>query len=218
MLLDTDSKSQFSTTDTDNDPPTTNNLDDIFASDSDSDSPNNPLQARHSRNSNLGEVSDQPRLRAIHNTNGYRDGIALAKEKYIQDGFDEGYMLGAELGARCGWCLGVLEGIATAAGAGKEVETQEPEVRKLLKEASVDLGMKKVYGEEFFGLDGVWRFDVPGGGSEGEGEGNVTFRQVADAHPLLKKWIGVVRELAQRMELDLEVLGREEGERDADGE
>ncbi|KZF20432.1 hypothetical protein L228DRAFT_240952 [Xylona heveae TC161] len=55
--------------------------------------------------------SDIPRLRSVHSTAGYRDGIAFAKNEYIQAGFDEGYALGAVIGLRIGWILGALEGL-----------------------------------------------------------------------------------------------------------
>ncbi|KAL8985824.1 MAG: hypothetical protein Q9177_004326 [Variospora cf. flavescens] len=57
------------------------------------------------------EPSDIPRLRSTHATNGYRDGISASKDQALQPGFDEAYPLGAILGLRVGYVLGVLEGL-----------------------------------------------------------------------------------------------------------
>ncbi|KAI9879206.1 MAG: Essential protein Yae1, N terminal, partial [Pleopsidium flavum] len=83
----------------------TNTMDDIFTS-SPPPSPTSNITTQH--------PSDIPHLRSTHSTAGYRDGIAASKEQYIQSGFDEGYALGAVLGLRVGWILGVLEGLYAA--------------------------------------------------------------------------------------------------------
>ena len=119
---------------------------------------------------NANEVSDIPRLRSRHVTEGYREGIAESKEKYIQDGFDEGYSLGAELGLKTGWCLGVLEGVCKAvekaqADGSKEVERvakDAPNPFELFKKAQEELEMQKLYDAAYFGNDGIWLYDVPG--------------------------------------------------------
>ena len=134
----------------------------------------------------------------------------------MQAGFDEGFSLGAVLGLRVGYILGVLEGLVRAVqrvqkkGADEEGGRQGrvEEVRELRGEAGRELGMQRVMGEEFFDGEGVWRWDVPG--AEGKEE-EFTFKEVAEAHPLVAKWMGVVREVAERWGVDLEVLEREEG-------
>ena len=64
-----------------------------------------------------GDLSDVPRLRSIHVTAGYRDGIADGKSQSVQAGFDEGYSLGAVIGLDVGWILGILEGLIVAMAA-----------------------------------------------------------------------------------------------------
>ena len=190
-------------------------LDDVFGS-----VPGSPVlfaeEQAHGQNAEgpsrrpLLEPSDIPRLRSTHVTNGYREGIAVSKEKHIQEGFDEGYALGAELGLKAGWCLGALEGIVRAipvqsddAQAGedheKSVVTRE-EARRMLSEAEEELKMQKLFGEVYFGPDGIWVYDVPGQ----ENESGVTFKMVAEAHPLIQKWVGKVRALANTLGLVLE--------------
>lgn len=185
-------------------PPPTNHLSDIYDSASPSPTldPANPPCTHEA-------LTDLPALRRTHTTAGYRDGIAASKAEFVQAGFDEGFSLGAVLGLRVGYILGVLEGLVRAVqrvqkkGAGEEGE----EVRELRGEAGRELGMQRVMGEEFFDGGGVWRWDVPG--AEGKEE-NVTFREVAEAHPLVAKWMGVVREAAGRRGVDLKVLERGE--------
>lgn len=187
-------------------------LDDVFGS-----APSSPTF--HSQDSqtqrHLLDPSDIPRLRSTHVTNGYREGIAASKEKHIQEGFDEGYALGAELGMRVGWCLGVLEGVWNAAptqtgdasqgraradGSEKEGRVEREEVRKMLAQAEGELQVQCLFGKEYFGADGIWTYDVP---DDSEAE-EVTFRQVADAHPLLKKWMKIVGDLADGVGLELQ--------------
>lgn len=59
-------------------------------------------------------VSDVPRLRSVHVTAGYRDGIADGKTRSVQAGFDEGYSLGAVMGLNVGWIMGILDGLIVA--------------------------------------------------------------------------------------------------------
>ena len=149
------------------------------------------------------EVSDIPRLRSRHVTEGYREGIAESKEKFIQEGFDEGYSLGAELGLQAGWCLGVLEGVCKAldkkqANGGKQsrenVEGDE-KPDELFKRAQDEMQMQKLFDPAYFGSDGIWLYDVPGS------EDETTFRQVAIAHPILSKWLSITRATADRVGL-----------------
>ncbi|KAK6436492.1 Essential protein Yae1, N terminal [Oleoguttula sp. CCFEE 5521] len=135
------------------------------------------------------ERSDIQRLRNTHVTNGYREGIADSKEKFIQAGFDEGYSLGAELGMKVGWCLGVLEGICRALPTGdiSAIDTGSgSDATVLVKRAREDLKMQNLVTEKYFGTDGIWLYDVPGQESE------TTFREVAAAHPVLKMWVDTV--------------------------
>jgi hypothetical protein len=196
-------------------------FDDVFGS-----TPTSPAlngeQDEHQSNAFNGQDhhSDIPRLRSLHVTNGYREGIAASKEQHVQAGFDEGYTLGAELGLKAGWCLGWLEGLkyalATAVEKARsgssdmdveEVLRMYEEVSGRLGDARRELGLERLCGKEFFGEDGVWVYDVPGSG-EGQAE-EATFEQIAAAHPVLRKWECEVRELAARMGLRVAQDGEE---------
>lgn len=190
----------------------TDPFDDIFGSAPTSPAPDG--EENLSRQAQLVDPSDIPRLRSTHVTNGYRDGIAAGKENSTQPGFDEGYPLGAEFGIARGWCLGVLEGMFEAMVedptvlASSDVSTSEQSdghlsrerVRAMLVEAEEELSTRCLLGNEYFGEDGVWTYDVPGQVSEDE----VTFRKVAAAHPLVKKWTKIVIDLAASLGLELQ--------------
>ncbi|KAH6619296.1 hypothetical protein B0J18DRAFT_450838 [Chaetomium sp. MPI-SDFR-AT-0129] len=212
-------------------------------------------------------VSDIPRLSAAHSNAGYRDGITLAKARTAQQGFDEGYGLGATVGARAGQLLGVLEGLAAAVGLhslsrgqrprsqgkrmggqnggggsgrrhtvsglgrnvgggqgmvkdeeGEEEESEEEEearrISELLSEARRELSVVGVFDRQYWADDGTWRYEVsaPDGSSNNgyyrgmEEGGLVVFADVAEAHPLLRKWDGIVRAEAARYGVDWEIL------------
>nr|OQO32715.1 hypothetical protein B0A51_00094 [Rachicladosporium sp. CCFEE 5018] len=165
-------------------------LDDIFGS-----APGSPVRDDADRETlesfsvQGNERSDIQRLRNTHVTNGYREGIADSKEKYIQAGFDEGYSLGAELGMKVGWCLGVLEGICRALpDESRSTTANVPDSHPILlvKQAREELKMQNLVTEKYFGTDGIWLYDVPGKESE------TTFRAVAAAHPVLEMWVDTV--------------------------
>ncbi|KAK4543412.1 hypothetical protein LTR36_005555 [Oleoguttula mirabilis] len=188
-------------------------LDDVFGS-----APASPIlsgedtQGRvyHGRPS-AADPSDIPRLRSLHITNGYREGIAVSKEKHMQDGFDEGYTLGAELGLKAGWCLGALEGIWHALPAAPQrtleqaasdaVVTTRESVHVLLQHAETELEVQSLFGSDYFGEDGIWLYAVLGQENEGE---EVTFEKVAEAHPCLRKWTEEVLALSGKLGLHLQ--------------
>lgn len=203
--------------------PTTDALDDIFGS-----APNSPLaRAAVAENDDgidfealdappapattSGERSDIPRLRSMHVTTGYRDGIAESKAQFVQEGFDEGFSLGAVLGLKTGWLLGVLEGLVRAVngdvGAADEVKG---EVREEFVKAREELALTRVFGREYFGEDGIWKFVVEGEAADG----GVTFLEVADAHPLVAEWTARIGELEGRFGLDLKAKVRPDVEDD----
>ena len=159
--------------------PITNNcLSDIF-----SDSPpTSPTTA---------DPSDIPRLRGTHSTAGYRDGISTSKEQTLQAGFDEGYSLGAFFGLRVGYLLGALEGLYVAHSHESEGSTR---VGQLGKEAREQLTLDKIFGREWWGEDGIWKYEVQGKEEE------VTFPEVVNAHPLVKKWV-------EKVEQEIEIAG-----------
>lgn len=164
-----------------------------------------------------GEMSDIHRLRSTHVTNGYREGIAASKEQHIQAGFDEGYSLGAELGLKVGGVLGALEGLwfacrATEAKTSRKIDGGDGQgesgagggvgsegVKTVLSEAEEQLDMKVLFGEKYFGSDGIWIYEVPGQDDESE----TTFEKVAAAHPIVVVWEAKVKSLAAELGLSL---------------
>lgn len=163
--------------------PTSNNhLSDIFSA----SAPTSPTAA---------DPSDIPRLRSTHSTAGYRAGISTSKERSLQPGFDQGYSLSAVFGLRVGYILGALEGLYSAYPQGSE---EREALKKLVKEAREQLAIEKVFGREWWGEDGIWRYEV-----EGEEE-EVTFREVVDAHPLVKEWV-------ERAEQEMKIAGVKAG-------
>jgi len=161
------------------------------------------------RSGNL-EPSDIPRLKEKHETEGYRDGVTKGKAESVQKGFDEGYSLGAMLGLRIGKILGLVEGIYGALkGTGGEYNLEVERVEKLVSEAKEDLGTRSVFGTDWWGEDGVWKFEVPG---EQDGK-EVLFPDVAAAHPLVIKWERFVEDEVKRWGLNLEMM---EGEHEED--
>ncbi|KAK4227578.1 hypothetical protein QBC38DRAFT_187211 [Podospora fimiseda] len=179
-------------------------MDDIWGY---SSSENNHYTTSSSKN----HPSDIPRLQQEHTTAGYRDGITHAKSQHVQSGFDEGYSLGATIGARAGQLLGLLEGLAAAIGLTSLSMSYPPRIQEtkriesLLNEARRELSVQSVFGKEYWGEDGIWRYKVDGGEE-------IVFGDVAGQHPLLKKWDGIVRREAAGYGVDWDVL--RDGERD----
>lgn len=154
------------------------------------------------------ERSDIPRLRSVHVTSGYRDGISVSKAEHVQQGFDEGFSLGAVIGLKAGWLMGVLEGLVRAINSSPHVAEQaKQQVLQNFVVAREELGLQSLFGKEYFGEDGIWSFEV-----QGEGEGEVTFRDVADAHPLVMKWVHEVEVLKKRFGVVFQERARVEGD------
>lgn len=180
-------------------------LDDVFGS-----APSSPVHATGDREGSNGGViagaehSDIPRLRSIHVTNGYREGIAVSKEKHIQAGFDEGYGLGGEIGLRVGYYLGVLEGVWQAVS---RLDREKHagligEVKRVFEDGKEELNMERLLSPEYFGADGVWLYEVPGQDEEGS-ELRVGFGDVAERHPVLVVWKERVEGVCGRVGLKL---------------
>ncbi|THX94653.1 essential protein-like protein Yae1 [Aureobasidium pullulans] len=197
-------------------PTTTSELhDDIFGS-----SPNSPILSGRQENENdidipahvlstaNSERSDIPRLRSTHVTNGYRDGISVSKAEHVQHGFDEGFSLGAVIGIKSGFLLGVLEGIVRAIQASATIATEAKEdvIAKFVLARS-ELGLQSLFGREWFGEDGIWKFDV-----KGKNEEEVTFRDVADAHPRVDKWVKEVESLKKKFGFKIQARARPDGD------
>ncbi|KJX98251.1 hypothetical protein TI39_contig424g00006 [Zymoseptoria brevis] len=184
--------------------PPSNLNDDIFGSAP--SSPNLTAQNGTDQESalpSISEHSDIPRLRRLHVTNGYREGVAASKDSHVQAGFDEGFSLGGEIGTTVGWCFGVLEGILAAlvrsaresgGSAGSAGRSAVEDAEKMLEQAKKDMKLEEVLGSKWIGEDGIWLFDVPG--QDEEEELSVTFKDVAAAHPVLKMWKAKVLGLA----------------------
>ncbi|KAF3313081.1 Essential protein Yae1, N terminal [Orbilia oligospora] len=169
-------------------------------------------------------------LASKHTTEGYRDGITASKQQFIQEGFDEGYILGAALGLKVGELLGTLEGIVgTIYGLlnsldknqKKDVDSKSSEDREVLKEqlrrqkkvretAKQELALEKVFGKDYFGEDGVWKWTAE------EEDGEMTFDDIVLQHPLIVKWRDIVKKQAEELGLDIKDDVEAQEERSAD--
>jgi hypothetical protein len=217
MFRDVDSPpSFFSTMAAPNPPPgrLNNHLDDIYGSgpasptfSSDDPSAERPESSPDFHNSQTHEIlSDAPALRRLHNTSGYREGVSVSKEKFIQDGFDEGYALGACIGQKAGYTLGVLEGIVTALKLKAASSKEWGEARSMLEGARNDLKIEMLLGTEWVDDEGIWKWDVPG---SQDGSEEVTFMEVANSHPTIKSWTDKIERIAREWHIDLEALDGE---------
>lgn len=220
--------------------PSSNDLDDVFGDENpDPPSANPSTSGTLHRPQAPTDPSDIPRLRSIHVTAGYRDGIASSKAAYVQEGFDEGFSLGAVLGRRVGYVLGGLEGMVNALkqggregeerrvkgverarrGDGDEAAGDEEgrrkalvdETKRLHADAQKELKTEKVFGREYFNEEGIWHYDVEGA------EQDTTFEVVADAHPLLKSWEGRIADLTRRWNIDMSLIERDDDRADGKG-
>lgn len=172
-------------------PSSTNDLSDIF-SNSPSTSPFSVAPQHPS------EPSDIPRLRSTHVTNGYRDGISSSKDQALQPGFDEAYPLGAILGLRAGYILGVLEGLCSSYRSGEgtgQAGTREDGKRskELLLQARGELSIDTLFGKEYWGSDGMWAYEVD------PKEQEPTFWEVVDQHPAVRRWLDKVRDEVRKV-------------------
>ncbi|TLS29201.1 hypothetical protein PpBr36_01086 [Pyricularia pennisetigena] len=149
----------------------TDTLDDVFASED--------VQGTTPFSS---EPSDMRRLQSEHTTAGYREGVTVAKAASVQAGFDEGFGLGATLGLSAGEIVGVLEGLAAAVPGDERLAA-------LLGEARGDLSARSIFGATYWAPDGTWTYPV-----SGQDGGDVVFRHVVEAHPLIAKWRAVLNE------------------------
>jgi essential protein Yae1 len=178
-----------------------------------SDSPQEPQQTRAHEPGPAtisplhGIISDVPRLRAAHEAAGYREGISASKARYVQAGFDEGWVLGAEVGYAVGFVLAALEGVVAAVekngtqdgdgcegkGAGDEGgEEGGKELAGLAAQARRELEGGGVFTGEWFDEEGVWRWEMDRVGEGRGAEEHFSLQDIAMAHPLVKKWMGEV--------------------------
>lgn len=96
---------------------------------------------------------------------------------------------------------------------GKEGDGERERVRigKLLRQAREELAVERVFGAEWWG-EGGWRYEVFGGGQgDGKGDGGgryevvgdkngeVTWKEVVDQHPVVREWERRVGEELERL-------------------
>lgn len=123
-----------------------------------------------------------PRLRDAPYNLGYLDETSTLS---LQPVFDEAYPLGAVFGLRVGYILGVFEGICSAH---LQESDEEKRCRKLVKEAREALGMKEIFGEEWWDKDRIRKYEVQGKKEE------ITIREVVNSHPVVRRWLDRVDE------------------------
>jgi hypothetical protein len=175
-------------------------------------------QPSHSHAMDHDEESslDTTKLRSVHNTQGYRDGISTSKEKMLQVGFDQGFYVGAGVGGRIGRIVGLLDGLVqdTVVVERGRGDGMRKEIQELREKARRELSIESVFGREFVGENGrlLWlvRGQELGDGQKeqmvGDGEGWAEYRMIeaAASHPLVRKWSSIVEELAGRVGLRLD--------------
>lgn len=138
--------------------------------------------------------SDMRRLEAEHSTAGYREGIAQGKDATLQKGFDQGYPVGAAIGLQAGQLLGLLEGISEAVKASQTEASAR--VEQLLSDARTDLGVDSIFSSQYWTGTGELSYEVKTAESETAGT----------AHPLIRKWTGVIHEEADRWGINRDIL------------
>lgn len=174
----------------------TDPLDDVFGAD-DGDAlmrDDGPSTATH--------PSDMMRLQKEHATAGYREGVSVAKETSIQAGFDEGFSLGATIGQAAGELLGLLEGISEALKDTGSADAIEAET--LYSDAKNDLSTDTIFSKEFWAEDGNWTYDVVASSDTG-----VVFPDVAQCHPMIKKWTANVDKVKKDWAISQPILDAE---------
>jgi hypothetical protein len=102
----------------------------------------------------------------------------------------------------------VLEGIVRAVQSSADIaaEAKEEVIVKFIT-ARQELGLQSLFGREWFGEDGIWKFEV-----KEDADGEVTFRDVADAHPLVAKWVSEVEELKKKFGVEIKPRARQEAD------
>lgn len=180
-------------------PPQNDLLDDIYGS-----SPSSPLSTLEDASHADEILSDLPSRQRALDTDAYREGLSNSKGQHVQEGFDEGYSLGANLGMLVGYALGVLQGITEAVE--KHDKAQWAEAKKLWDEAQAELAIQELMGKKWIDEEGIWRWEVDGTDDE------VTFKEVAEQHPVMKTWMGKVRDLAEKCGVKLDVVDKDHDE------
>ncbi|CAI6335671.1 unnamed protein product [Periconia digitata] len=179
-------------------PPQNDLLDDIYGS-----APSSPLLTQNPSQSEE-ILSDLPSRQRALDTDAYREGLTNSKGQFVQEGFDEGYSLGANLGILVGYVLGLLQGTTEALKSRKEA--QSADVEKLWNEAQTELAIQELLSQKWIDEEGIWQWEVEGKDDE------VTFKEVAEQHPVMKMWMSKVRDLADKWGIDLKATERGQDE------
>jgi hypothetical protein len=180
-------------------PPHEDPLDDIYGSAPGSPSlAGNPLSLDHPRERTHEILSDLPSRQRALDTDAYREGLANSKGQYVQEGFDEGYSLGANLGVRVGYILGVLQGFVAAWRGHNEDLFRE--TKALYDTAQTELAIQELLGQQWVTEEGIWNWEVCGA------EDDPTFREVAEQHPVVHKWIATIEDMAGKWGVDLHAV------------
>lgn len=112
--------------------------------------------------------------------------------------------------------VGVLGGLCAALGGvagGGEGKGEYEASRRMWMRAREELAVERVFGREFWGEDGVWRYAVRKAGGDGDEEGEVTFQEVVEQHPLVKEWVERARGEMRRWGIREGVFEGDEWER-----
>jgi len=112
------------------------------------------------------------------------------------------------MGLRVGSVIGILEGIAESL---EKEHGEKARMEQLVKEAREELKTERVFGKEYWGDDGVWHYTIPGEHEDGR---EITWKEVVDAHPSVRKWEAIVKNEVEKWSVDVGILERE----DVDGE
>jgi len=108
------------------------------------------------------------------------------------------------MGLVAGWVQGVAEGLVYAVGDGEMVK----EVKGLVRELEREIVMEKLLGREWIDEEGRWKWAVLSWEGEqraqgSEGAGVMDLDLVVQSHPVLRRWIGRLTEVAGKLGLDI---------------
>lgn len=90
------------------------------------------------------ESMEVKKLRKVHHSRGYVDGISSAKEENLQNGFDDAFPVGAELGFAIGEIIGRLQVLNCLYGS------ENPELREKFKLAKQELRINNLLSKRNF--------------------------------------------------------------------
>lgn len=98
------------------------------------------------------EIDPSKKLKDVHYKNGYVDGITSAKDQNLQQGFDETFTLGADLGYRVGRIIGKLQTLVLFYGKTDEAlcndyasALEHLKIGKVLSKSNFDTAFKSSY-------------------------------------------------------------------------